>query len=152
MEREGGKRRDLRLRRARREDIPALCDHVGGPPAGRVRALRRLLKTLSADVHVIDREGHIDGFVSVTYRRSFTHGGLLATVDAMMSFRESAERRREDLALLATNACHRAEQRGCVAIDGAVVGAEEREALRERGFAAGPEKLERSLRREGGKG
>src|SRR5689334_21660879 len=72
-----------RIRRARREVIPTLLHLVGGPEAGRVRALRRLTKTLTADLYVLDRASEVRGAVAVIYRRSLAHGGLTATIDTI---------------------------------------------------------------------
>lgn len=139
---------EVRIRRARRQDVAALLECVGGPAAGRVRALRRLLKTLAADVYVVDRAGAVEGVVAIHYRRSLACGGLLATIDAMMSLRSGEEQRSEDLALLADCALERARRRGCVGVDSAVEGAEARRVLGDMGFEAGPERLGRSLRPE----
>ncbi|MDG2308880.1 MAG: hypothetical protein P8R42_30220 [Candidatus Binatia bacterium] len=147
-EKRSAKATATRVRRARREDIPTLIQHAGGPAAGRVRALRRLLKTLTADVYVVDREGALCGVVAVHYRRSLAHGGLLATIDAMVALRPGDEASREDLGLLVDCAVTRAKRRGCVGIDSGIAAEEVRSALREHGFEAGPEQLGRPLRLE----
>ena len=148
MRGESNEKEPMRVRRVRRGDIAALVDCVGGPAAGRVRALRRLQKTLVADVYVIDRAGAIDGVVAIHYRRSLAHGGLVATIDAMMTLRSGDEAHREDLALLIDCALTRARRRGCIGIDSTVADAEVRETLRNNGFEVGPELLGRSLRLE----
>jgi len=140
--------RDVRVRRARREDIGALVDCVGGPPPGRVRALRRLLKTLAADVYVLDRSGSLDGLVAIHYRRSLTHGGMLATIDALMPLGAAEDTRREDLGRLVECALTRARRRGCVAIDSCIASADARTVLSENQFDVGPTQLGRSLRSE----
>ena len=73
---------------------------------------------------------------------------MLATIDAMMSLRESKDEQRADLALLIECARTRAARRGCVEIDCALASEEARRTLIDNGFAAGPEVLGRSLRRE----
>lgn len=138
--------RAIRCRRAKRDDITALVDCVGGPTAARVRVLRRLFKTLAADVYVLDREGAVAGVVALHYRRSLALGGLLATIDAMMSLRSGAEAIREDLSLLMQCALTRAQRRGCVGIDAALADEHVRQLLRDNGFEAGPEQLARALR------
>src|SRR5262249_9315245 len=45
--------------------------------------LRRLLKTLVADLYVLERRDAVVGVVAVTYRRSLAHGGLVATIDLL---------------------------------------------------------------------
>lgn len=146
MRREGGKNDEALLRRARREDIAILQPAVGGPTAGRVRALRRLLKTLVADVYVLDRAGRVDGVISLNYRRSFAAGGLVATIDALHVFREEAATRQADTALLLQHGLLRANKRGCVAIEGCGMDNGLTEALRSQGFDPGPALLQRSLR------
>ena len=138
----------LRVRRARREDIAALKSRVGGPGAGRVRALRRLIKTLTADAYVIDRDGAVDGVVVVVYRRSFSQGGLVATIDALEAMRFGADEIREDIELLVECAVRRATRRGCVGIDTGVAGEIVRDVLVARGFAVGTAQLGRTLRKE----
>lgn len=140
--------RKTRCRRAKREDITALVDCVGGPAAARVRVLRRLLKTLAADIYVLDRDGVVAGIVALHYRRSLAHGGLLATIDAMMSLRSGDEEIREDLSLLMDCALKRAERRNSVGIDTSLADERLRRLLRENGFETGPEQLARSLRSE----
>jgi hypothetical protein len=109
-----------RLRRARRDDIPALLGVVGGPEPARARALRRVLKTLAADVYVIDRDRRIDGVVAVFYRRSVRAGGLVAMIDALETFAgddgEENGGRAGDLDALLEHAIERARKRGCVAV------------------------------------
>jgi hypothetical protein len=146
MRREGGKNDEALLRRARREDIAILHPAVGGPAAGRVRALRRLLKTLVADVYVLDRTGRIDGVISLNYRRSFAAGGLVATIDVLLAFREGASEKQADIALLLDHGLLRANKRGCVAIEGCGMDTGLTEALRSQGFGTGPALLHRSLR------
>lgn len=140
--------RATRVRRARREDISVLVEITGGPPAGRIRALRRLLKTLAADVYVVDRRGSLDGVVAIHYRRSLARGGLIATIDAMASLRHRDDEIHEDLALLVAYALRRAGLRGCVAIDCTVATPEVRNLLDDNGFEAGPRVLARCLRSE----
>lgn len=137
-----------RIRRARRDDIPALLHAVGGPEAGRVRALRRLTKTLAADLYVLDRDATVQGVVAVLYRRSFAHGGLTATVDALATWSSDGDdaRRRDEAALVAC-AIGRARRRGCVAIDSALPEPEIRSALATEGFRPGATVLVLDLRR-----
>ena len=146
MRREGGKKDEVRLRRARREDIALLQPVVGGPVAGRVRALRRLFKTLVADVYVLDRAGRVDGVISLNYRRSFRAGGLVATIDTLHVFREEGADRQADTALLLQHGLLRANKRGCVAIEGCEIDPGLAEALHSQGFDSGPALLQRSLR------
>jgi hypothetical protein len=136
-----------RIRRARREDIPALLHAVGGPEAGRVRALRRLTKTLAADLYVLDRGASVRGVVAVLYRRSLTHGGLTATIDALAAWTGDDERRGDEAALLAC-AIGRARRRGCVAIDAALPHPDIRTALAAEGFIAAAAQLVLDLRRD----
>ena len=137
-----------RIRRARRDDIPALLHAVGGPEAGRVRALRRLTKTLAADLYVLDRAASVDGVVAVLYRRSLAHGGLTATIDALSAWTAygDAVRRRDEAALLAC-AIGRARRRGCVAIDTALPHPDIRTALAAEGFLPAAAQLVLDLRR-----
>jgi hypothetical protein len=136
-----------RIRRARREDIPALLHLVGGPEAGRVRALRRLTKTLVADVYVVDRDATVLGVVAVLYRRSLAHGGLAATIDTIAAWTSSSsdQRRHDESALLAC-AIERARRRGCVAIDTALPAPELRTALEAQGFTPSATQLVLALR------
>jgi N-acetylglutamate synthase-like GNAT family acetyltransferase len=139
--------RGERIRRARREDVAALLNVVGGPQPGRLRALRRLTKTLTADLYVLDRAAEVRGVVAVVYRRSLTHGGLTATIDAVHAWpdgdREQASR---DTAALLATAISRARRRGCVAIDTALPCAEVRALLQSQGFTAGASQLVLELR------
>jgi len=136
-----------RIRRARREDIPALLHVVGGPEAGRVRALRRLTKTLTADVYVLDRDATVHGVVAVIYRRSLTHGGLAATIDALAAWSaEDANDRSRDTAALLACAITRARRRGCVAIDSALDSTPIRSALEAEGFTPSASQLVLALR------
>jgi hypothetical protein len=108
----------LRLRRARREDIPALLPVVGGPAHGRLRALRRILKTLVADVYVLDDGGTLRGVVAVLYRRSVAHGGLVATIDLLALLPGCPdEGAAETVRRLVECALSRARRRGCIAAD-----------------------------------
>lgn len=137
-----------RIRRARRDDIPALLHAVGGPEAGRVRALRRLTKTLAADLYVLDRAASVHGVVAVVYRRSLAYGGLTATIDALAAWSASGDdaRRRDEAALLAC-AIGRARRRGCVAIDTALPQPDIRTALAAEGFLPTAAQLVLDLRR-----
>lgn len=138
-----------RIRRARRDDIAALLHAVGGPEVGRVRALRRLTKTLDADVYVLDRAATLHGVVAVVYRRSLAHGGLTATIDALATWSAAGDgaRRRDERALVAC-ALQRARRRGCVAIDTALPQPEIRTALAAEGFQPGAPQLVLDLRRD----
>ncbi|MEW6268281.1 MAG: hypothetical protein AB1689_03165 [Thermodesulfobacteriota bacterium] len=147
MQAEGQPRRAERIRRARREDIAALLPVVGGPPEGRLRALRRLTKTLAADLYVLDRAAEVRGVVAVVYRRSLAHGGLTATIDAVHAWGDAgAEQARRDTAALVACAVARARRRGCVAIDTSLPAAEVRSALEAQGFTAGASQLVLELR------
>jgi hypothetical protein len=140
-------RRDERIRRARREDIPALLHLVGGPEAGRVRALRRLTKTLAADLYVLDRSSAVQGAVAVIYRRSLAHGGLTATIDTIAAWPDDGGARiAGDTAALVACAVQRARRRGCVAIDTALPAAGLRDALAAQGFATAAPQLVLDLR------
>jgi hypothetical protein len=124
-----------RLRRARREDISALLGVVGGAEPARARALRRVLKTLAADVYVLDRDRRIDGVVAVFYRRSLRQGGLVATIDALETFaRDAGGDGATDLDALLDHALDRARRRGCVAVDAATDVEPLQRALALRGF------------------
>jgi hypothetical protein len=147
-----------RLRRARRDDIPALLGIVGGPEAGRARALRRILKTLAADVYVLDRARRIDGVVAVFYRRSVTAGGLVATIDALATFADTPERsdaaRGADADALLAHAIERARKRGCVAVRADAAAGAADAALERYGFRAEPVRVACALapRAEGADG
>lgn len=136
-----------RIRRVRRDDISALLHAVGGPEAGRVRALRRLTKTLHADVYVLDRDATLHGVVAVVYRRSLAHGGLTATIDALTTWSPAGDdaRRRDERALVAC-ALSRARRRGCVAVDSALAQPEIRTALAAEGFLPAATQLVLDLR------
>jgi N-acetylglutamate synthase-like GNAT family acetyltransferase len=142
--------RDERIRRARREDIPALLHLVGGPEAGRVRALRRLTKTLTADLYVLDRASAVQGAVAVIYRRSLAHGGLTATIDTIEAWpdEDTGARARGDTAALLACAIARARRRGCVAIDTALPSTELRATLEAQGFIPGATQLVLNLRED----
>jgi len=137
-----------RLRRARREDSAALAAGVGGPAAGRLRALRRLQKTLSADVYVIDEDGRLAGVVAIVYRRSLAEGGLVATVDTLRLLDDGGGDAAgpERLAELADCALARARRRGCVAIDAAPSDPRVAELLRGHGLRDGARQIRASLR------
>jgi len=137
-----------RIRRARREDIAALLHVVGGPEVGRVRALRRLTKTLTADLYVLDRGSTVHGVVAVVYRRSLAHGGLTATIDAIGAWSEDAtgDQTQRDTAALLACAISRARRRGCVAIDTALPSAGIRATLEAQGFSPGATQLVLGLR------
>ena len=136
-----------RIRRAQRDDIPALLHLVGGPEAGRVRALRRLTKTLAADLYVLDRAAALHGVVAVVYRRSLTHGGLTATIDALAVWGSTGDHvRRRDEASLVACALGRARRRGCVAIDTALPDPGIRTALAAEGFLPAAAQLVLDLR------
>ena len=134
-----------RLRRARREDISALIGIVGGPEPARARALRRVLKTLAADVYVLDREHRIEGVVAVFYRRSLRAGGLVATIDALETFATDPELDGDDRNALLDHALERARRRGCVAIDAATDGERLQRALASRGFQSATARWMRAL-------
>jgi hypothetical protein len=128
----------VRLRRARREDISALLGVVGGVEPARARALRRVLKTLTADVYVLDRDRRIDGVVAVFYRRSLRQGGLVATIDALETFANDSDGDgASDLDALLDHALDRARRRGCVAVDAATDVEPLQRALAVRGFQTG---------------
>ncbi|HZR82844.1 MAG TPA: hypothetical protein VFD92_17240 [Candidatus Binatia bacterium] len=136
-----------RLRRARRDDIAALLDHVGGPAAGRLRALRRVLKTLVADVYVLDAGDAVRGVVAVTYRRSLARGGLTATVDLLRAFPAGDAAAGEDvLRALVGCALERARRRGCVTIDSPLADVDAVRALEDAGLAPVATQRELSLR------
>lgn len=105
------------VRRARREDIHALLALTRGPEVGRIRALRRLLKTLTADVYVRTTTAEISGCVAIVYRRSLQHGGLVATIDTLHT-KLAGDAGLEEVRALLALVLHRARRRGCVAIDG----------------------------------
>jgi len=152
MQGEDQARTDARIRRVRRQDLPALLELVGGPAAGRMRALHRLTRTLVADVYVLERAAALRGVVAVVYRRSLAHGGLTATIDAVRALPETREGdaqtadERADVRALVACAVARAERRGCVAIDAAPTTPDVRAALDEAGFAPGAVQLVRPLR------
>ena len=135
------------LRRARREDIHALISLTSGPVAGRVRALRRLLKTLAADVYIQTSDSEIHGCVAILYRRSLRNGGLTATIDTLVSTQTGrpGEETRQDLLDLAL---HRARKRGCVAIDCATDDPALTDAIAATGFQPGGAQWVTSLRKD----
>ena len=135
------------LRRARREDIHALIPLTSGPMVGRVRALRRLLKTLVADIYVRCSDDEIHGCVAIIYRRSMQQGGLTATIDLLFSTDggRSGDQVREELLDLAF---HRARRRGCVAIDCATDDKQLARAITARGFQPGATQWVASLRKD----
>lgn len=145
-------RGDDRIRRARREDIPALLHVVGGPEAGRVRALRRLTKTLTADLYVLDRAAAVHGVVAVIYRRSLAHGGLTATIDTVRAWSDDdgGHQARRDTEALVACAIARARRRGCVAIDTAVPADALHGALEAQGFTPHATQLLLDLRDHAG--
>ena len=135
------------LRRARREDIHALIPLTSGPMAGRVRALRRLLKTLVADIYVRCSGDEVRGCVAIVYRRSLQQGGLTATIDLLFSTEdgESGDQVREELL---DHALQRARRRGCVAIDCATDDPQLARAINARGFQPGGTQWVASLRKD----
>ncbi len=135
------------LRRARREDIHALIPLTSGPMAGRVRALRRLLKTLVADVYVRCSDKEIQGCVAVVYRRSLREGGLTATIDFLFCTEEgtTGDQARGELLDLALR---RATRRGCVAVDCATDDTALADAIAARGFQPGRTQWVTSLRKD----
>lgn len=138
-----------RVRRARRDDVPRLVPWVGGPVAGRPRALRRLQRSLSSDLYVLEREGALRGVVAVGYRRSLARGGLVATIDELRllpSVGGAAAAAAPDLELLLDCALTRAQRRGCVSIDAAPGDTGVGAALLARGFSPAAPLLERSFR------
>jgi hypothetical protein len=137
--------RRARLRRARRADTPTLLECVGGPPAGRARALRRLEKALAADVYVIDEGGRLAGAVAVIYRRSLAEGGLVATVDWLALLGDDAAAATH-IAELVDCALSRARRRGCVAIDAAPSDPRVLDAFQARGFLVSRPQIRASLR------
>lgn len=139
--------RPVRFRRARREDIHLLLPLTSGPEPGRVRALRRLLKSLAADVY-LHFEGETPvGCVAVIYRRSLAAGGLVATIDSLAPLAAAPDAETERRTLL-EYALHRARRRGCVAIDAAVDEAAAA-AAEASGLRPGPRQWLASLRKEG---
>jgi hypothetical protein len=140
-------RKKTGLRRARREDIHALIPLTSGPMAGRVRALRRLLKTLVADVYVRVANDDINGCVAILYRRSLQNGGLTATIDTLISTEAgtSGDQARQELLDLALQ---RARRRGCVAVDCATDDPELAGAIAATGFQPGGSRWVTSLRKD----
>ncbi len=127
-----------RLRRANRDDVGLLAGIVGGPEPGRVRATRRILGSLAADVYLsIEGDGSTSGVFMVAYRRSLLAGGLVAEIDLLRCLAPIPSPAREEvLRLLLEGALLRARRRGCVAVS-AGVDDESRGALLERaGFEA----------------
>ncbi|MDG1959973.1 MAG: hypothetical protein P8K07_15720 [Candidatus Binatia bacterium] len=140
-------RKKAGLRRARREDIHALIQLTSGPIAGRVRALRRLLKTLVADVYIHNADGEINGCVAILYRRSLQHGGLTATIDSLNTT-ETGSLADEVRAKLLALALDRARRRGCVAIDCATDDPALSSAIAATGFQPGGTHWVTSLRKD----
>jgi N-acetylglutamate synthase-like GNAT family acetyltransferase len=123
------------FRRARREDIRTLLALTRGPEVGRVRALRRLLKTLAADIYIRRAGGTITGCVGVIYRRSLAHGGLVATIDTLACLTGEPASVVESIELL-DFALARARRRGCVGVDFATADPNLEAELKNRGFTA----------------
>jgi hypothetical protein len=86
----------------------------------------------------------------VIYRRSLTHGGLTATIDALAAWTpaDDPDGRRRDTAALVSCAITRARRRGCVAIDSALGATPIRSALEAEGFTPGASQLVLALRDE----
>ncbi|MCW5893511.1 MAG: NAD-glutamate dehydrogenase [bacterium] len=103
---------DVRVRRARRQDLPRLAPLLAGDAAGRDRRFfRRLLADLGADVYVAeDAAGALVGVVAVAYVRSLAAGRTAALLDAAC-LRPGVDEAVLDglLAVAAT----RARRRGC---------------------------------------
>ncbi|MEO2169605.1 MAG: hypothetical protein ABGY42_16100 [bacterium] len=132
------------FRRARREDIHALLALTSGPEAGRIRALRRLLKTLVADTYIRRKDGEITGCVGVLYRRSLACGGLVATIDTLSCTGGEPAGATE----LLDFALARARRRGCVGVDFATADPALEAALTSRGFTAPGRHWVANLRKE----
>ncbi|MFP6664301.1 MAG: hypothetical protein VCC00_08895 [Deltaproteobacteria bacterium] len=132
------------FRRARREDIHALLALTSGPEAGRIRALRRLLKTLVADIYIRRKNDTITGCVGVLYRRSLAHGGLVATIDTLNCTSDEPAGSTE----LLDFALARARRRGCVSVDFATADPGLEAALASRGFTSPARQWVANLRKE----
>lgn len=118
----GGAEKGLgpRLRRARRDDIGVLAAVTGGPEAGRIRCLRRILGSLASDVYLALDGAGPRGVVMVAYHRSIARGGLVGTVDVLASLDPpGAVLSREVGGLLLDCVLERARRRGCVSIEAA---------------------------------
>jgi hypothetical protein len=132
----------IQVRRARRSDVGALLPLVGGPPAARARALRRIQKSLESDLYVLEREGQLLAAVHVVYRRSLSLGGLRAIIDCLARLDgEPWERSSPELGILIATALQRATRRGCLGVDAPVRDATLGAELQARGFSAEGETL-----------
>jgi len=93
---------------------------TGGPEAGRIRCLRRILGSLASDVYLALDGAGPRGVVMVAYHRSIARGGLVGTVDVLASLDPTgAVLSREVGGLLLDCVLERARRRGCVSIEAA---------------------------------
>jgi len=136
------------LRRVRRGDEPSLLGCVGGPSVARTRALKRIARTLAADLYVVDRGDRLVGVVAITYQRSLAAGGLVATVDTLRLLGSDLDPVEADgyRNLLVDCALERARKRGCVSIEVAPSQDGIGELLSVRGFAPADLRFTASLR------
>lgn len=127
-----------RLRRATRDDVGLLAGISGGPEAGRIRATRRILGSLVADVYLaIEGDGSPCGVFMVAYRRSLSQGGLVAEIDLLQCLGPLPPPVAEEvLALLLDGALRRAQRRGCVAVSVAAEDEARERLLAAAGFEA----------------
>lgn len=142
--------RPVGFRRARREDIELLLPLTAAPEPGRVRALRRLLKSLAADVYLHFEGSTATGCVAVVYRRSLAAGGLVATIDMLAALPAAPDAAAEHRSLV-QYAVYRARRRGCVSIDGALEGPAAK-AAQDAGLRPAGQQWATTLRPQGEKG
>lgn len=129
---------DVRVRRARRQDLARLTPLLGAAADRDRRVFRRLLADLGMDVYVAeDAAGALVGLVAVGYVRSVATGRTAALLDAARVLPGAGDGVLDGLLAVAAT---RARRRGCVALrtldavaDGAL-----HAALRARGWRDDP--------------
>lgn len=128
---------DVRVRRARRQDLPRLVPLLGeAAAANRRRFFRRVLADLGNDVYVAEAaDGALVGVVAVAYLRSLAAGRSAAVLDAA---RVLPGVDGVVLGALLDVVAARARRRGCVALRAAADDPSLAAALRARGWTDAP--------------
>lgn len=125
----------VRVRRARRQDLPRLAPLLGDAAGPDRRFFRRLLADLGTDVYVAEApDGGLVGLVAVVYVRSLAAGRAAAILDAVRMLPGAPEVLLDDLLAVAAT---RARRRGCTALQAPWPGDDPslRAALLARGFS-----------------
>jgi N-acetylglutamate synthase-like GNAT family acetyltransferase len=129
---------EVRVRRGRRSDVPALKAVLGDAAGDRLeRRYRRMLADLGNDIYVAeDAAGAIVGVVALNYARSLCGGGPSAMLDGARACREPARPLLEGLIAFAED---RARRHGCRSLVACLEHAdgELRAALLARGYRTG---------------